>query len=501
MALKMEADTGIPVASVTTKTVADPAVATAAQYPAGSSASKSAYLNPTATPPAVGSAPTNANGTYASKSALMEQRLDPTVAAGAVAPGVTSAYPAGMAVATQGVTTVETTNHDPDGVQTTKAQAGDFDGRRELVEQQMATDADIMKDSQTSPTQAQTTPTGGGTSTRKTGSGTSSGGTSTGGTTGGTGTDSGAGATGGWQTYFDKAVNTEFNYNPAEDNEYRLAASQVEQKVTDMMVGRGGLYSSVAQSALTSRLMELQVAYQKQAYEKFKEERDFNLKLASFVADREDTEWEKSFKMAQFKADQDQRKFDNGIKSAQLRISQANAAYNRQIAAAKAKQAEAQNQYLMMKGDYEQNIKQYESLVAKWQQDGTADYEIASYFHVPLGTDVATRPDRIDDALRALETQGQSVINYAQSTNDGKLYLDALEDLYKESSDPATISKAYEQNYASAYNSAINAVQSGASWTEVYNDAYGSSTQLLDELGQDNYARFMRELAAKAEKE
>jgi len=134
------------------------------------------------------------------------------------------------------------------------------------------------------------------------GAGTGTGG-SGGGTTGGTTTTKtstgttieGEPATDTWQNYYKKATETQFQYNPAEDQEYLRAASVLEQQVTDMMVGRGGLYSSVAHAALQSRLMSLQVDYQKMAYEKFTEERDYNMKIASFLADREDKEWQKNF--------------------------------------------------------------------------------------------------------------------------------------------------------------------------------------------------------------
>lgn len=331
---------------------------------------------------------------------------------------------------------------------------------------------------------------------------TSTGGGGTGVVSGGTATAPTAQATQPWKEYMDKAINTTFSYDPSTDNEYKLASAQVEQQVTDMMVGRGGLYSSVAQSALTNKLMELQVAYQKQAYDKFLTERDYNMKIASFMADRSDTEFEQNLSLEKFKADMEQQKFQNSITSANLRIAQANAAYNRQVAQAKQQQASAQTALNMQTTEYMASSKEFEYMQNKWREEGAADYEIASYFNVPIGADVSSQfGNRITQALYNLDSKAATLAQQAKSIGDADTYLQALTGFQTETvADPKTIQANYNTNYSSVYNSAVNSYNAGKTWLEIYNSAIGNSA-LLDDLGTDNYNKLMSVLATNVSKE
>lgn len=297
--------------------------------------------------------------------------------------------------------------------------------------------------------------------------------------------------TGSWQDYFKKATETEFQYNPAEDQEYRMAASMIEQQVTDMMVGRGGLYSSVANSALSSRLMSLQVEYQKMAYERYIEDRNFNMQMASFLADREDTEWEKSFKMAQFQADQEQRKFDNQIKTAQLRISQANAAASRAAAQAKAQQAEAQNQLAMMQAEYQAGYAEFLQKVEKWRKQGGTDYDLASYFNVPLNVDVTSQyGNRIEQGIWNWNQKAQEIANYAKSIGDAEAYLNALTGFQAQSVqsvDPV----------ANVYAQVQDAVNSGVSYKEIISAIEEDNLAYKQAMGMTEYVKLMNSLKAK----
>jgi hypothetical protein len=325
-----------------------------------------------------------------------------------------------------------------------------------------------------------------------TGGGAGIGGTGGTGTTGGTTTTKpstgttieGEPATDTWQNYYKKATETQFQYNPAEDQEYLRAASVIEQQVTDMMVGRGGLYSSVAHAALQSRLMSLQVDYQKMAYEKFTEERDYNMKIASFLADREDTEWEKSFKMAQFQADLEQQKFDNSIKTAQLRIQQSNAYASRVAAQAKAETAAKQTELAFMQVDAQARQLQLEQVVAKIQKTGVVDASSASF----LAGDAANNifglsyehpivQSFIKGAYSYFDQELGQIASYAREIGDIESYVNALSGLASSAEPADMVSQVYAQVDAAradghTYKEILSAVKNDA---VAYRKAIGSA--------------------------
>jgi len=415
---------------------------------------------------------------------------------GDMAGGAGRAFPAQPGII-PGSTIPDTTkieDTDPDKTQQTMENAAAIDGSQLGIAGQTAKQKteDARLASQT---------------TQPTGTGSTGGGTGTIGTGGGdmttmpVGKNVAVGEVAPWQEYFDKAVNTEFSYNPAEDNEYRLAASQLEQQVTDMMVGRGGLYSSVAQSALQSRLMSLQVEYQKIAYDKFKEERDFNMQLASFVADREDKEWDKNFKMAQFKAELEQQKFDNNIKSAQLRMQQASANASRQLAQARAKQAEQQTALAFEQADLQKDYYTAVQLIDKWknQNGGVADYEIASFFgNVRPGDSYMQKGVIASTTLNLLENRAQALANEAKANNDIDSYLNIINGFQQESQ-PQTID--YDSNYSSVYTDVLQAHQAGTSYNDILSAVLSESSGYKSSLGTSNYNKLISDLNSKASSE
>lgn len=323
-------------------------------------------------------------------------------------------------------------------------------------------------------------------------------GTKTGTGTTGVGTTPTTSATQPWKDYFDKAVNTTFSYDPAADKEYQLASSQVENQVAQMMVGRGGLYSSVANSALANKLMELQVSYQKQAYDKYVAERDYNMKIASFLADRSDTEFDQNLSLSKFKADLEQQQFQNSITTANLRIAQANAAYNKQVAQAKVNQANAENQLAMKSAEFQASQQEYDAMVYKWRKEGGADYEIAQYFNVPLGADVSSQfGNRIEQALYNLESQAQSLANEAKAIGDAETYLQALTGFQEITTDPAVIKQKYAIAYNSAYNDIINMHVNGESYNDLANYVTSNSTIFIEQMGSDNYTKLLSYLQGK----
>jgi len=365
--------------------------------------------------------------------------------------------------------------------------------------------------------------------------------------------------------YMEKLDSMQFTYNPASDPDYQLAASQMEQQVTNMMVGRGGLYSSVTASALQSGLTTLQSEYRKQAYDMYVQDRNFTFQMAEQLYNRQDAEFQKamtlysaqagseetawnqnmqmsefefnqkkeafdqSYQLAQFAFNQKQSEFEQQLATAkfnadrqdqaaslalqkqQMAISQANASYNRQIAQAKQTQAAAANTLAIMQGEYYELSSEYEKMLNKWESDGYADAEVSAFFggnlqYIPY--DSAITQNYINQANTALAKKQAQILAYAKQTNDGELYLDTLESFQKQSADPQTIAANYAMDYSSAYNTAINmygATIPGSketyTWKDIYNTYSSNSNILIADMGTDNYSKLMASLASKATSE
>jgi len=341
---------------------------------------------------------------------------------------------------------------------------------------------------------------GGSGSTSTTSTSTSATGT---GTTG-TGTTAQAPA---WKEYFDKANGMEFVYDPATDNAYKLAASQIEQQVTDMMVGRGGLYSSVTQSALTSRLMELQVSYQQQAYEKYVADRAYYMDVAAFVADREDTEFDQALELDKFKADLEQQKFENSITSAELAIQSANAAYSRQVSTAESEQQYTEGQLGIMQVDYDQNVSKYNELIARWKKNNVADYEIASYFGVGLGADYSSSLSKVNAVQSAISAQGTQLVSYAREVQNAAAYLNSIEAVKTGTSSTGTaattsqVATAYNDNYTQVYNKVVSMHSGGSSWDSIKSEVVRKAADFRSTIGTINYNKLISYLDRKMKEE
>lgn len=108
--------------------------------------------------------------------------------------------------------------------------------------------------------------------------------------------------------YLDELTNKKFEYNPATDAGYQQAVAAAENAIIQSMIGRGGIYSSVAQSAVSAKLSGLTIEYEKLAYDKYVAERSFLFDLASFEQNRINTAWEQNFSKQKFSADQANQK-------------------------------------------------------------------------------------------------------------------------------------------------------------------------------------------------
>lgn len=347
--------------------------------------------------------------------------------------------------------------------------------------------------------------------------------------------------------YMDKLNTMTFSYNPQDDPDYKLAASQMEQQVTDMMVGRGGLYSSVTSSALQSRLTELMGTYRKQAYDMFVQDRNFTMQMAqqeydrqdklfqkelqlySAQTDRENTAWNQNMQMSEFEFNQKKEAFDQSYQLAQfafaqkqsefeqqlatakfnadrqdaanalalqrqqLAISQANAAYNRASAQAAKDQAKAQTTLNMMEAEYRVAYSEWQDMKDKWQSDGAANYEVASYFNVPIGAEPTSQfGNRIEQALYNLNLQAQNVANYAKQVGDAQTYLDSMTGFKTDNTSAA---------YSEAYNFALSRRAAGEDWTYIAGQLTGMGNQLLSSMGSENYNKLLTYIDTKIKEE
>jgi hypothetical protein len=171
-------------------------------------------------------------------------------------------------------------------------------------------------------------------------------GTNTGSNAGSTGTDAetNANPVPEQNAYFADVVNSKFEYNPATDQGYMQAAAQAENAIIQSIIGRGGLYSSVAQSAVATKLADLSITYQEAAYKKYTDERSFKMQIAQFEQDRINTAWEQDYKLDQRQIDLEQKKFENQMNLAQFQFTQEKEAFDRSMTIAAAQRA-AQSSY------------------------------------------------------------------------------------------------------------------------------------------------------------
>ena len=105
------------------------------------------------------------------------------------------------------------------------------------------------------------------------------------------------------QAYIDMVQNSTFEYEPGSDPQYFEAASALENTITQAMVARGGLYTSVAQSSISNKLMELQIDFRKQKFDEFLEDRSFNLEMAKYYQSVEEQQYSQQMKLLQYNMD------------------------------------------------------------------------------------------------------------------------------------------------------------------------------------------------------
>lgn len=336
-------------------------------------------------------------------------------------------------------------------------------------------------------------------------------------TSGGGGSSGGGTATGGVPTatdgasdneYFDKLKTMEFDYDVSKDKQYLQAASMLENQVTQMMVGRGGLYSSVTQNALSSKLIELQVAYEKLAYQEFKEERSWNLQMASFIENKNATKFNQDMQIAQFKAQREDAAFSKMMQTKQYNLSAANASFARSQARLASQKESTSNQLAMSMVDYQNMAKQKDAMLADWKRLGRSTPEINAFFglkyNVPIGSPVAvqainTTTSNMKSMLTGIQTQAREVgaVSAYQASLTGFVSQDivpaaTLADVKKDITVGGTSSQL--DNYRYEVSAATSGVNTRSEAQSAITKALNSRDALKAEMGSNYYNLLMDEL-------
>jgi hypothetical protein len=206
--------------------------------------------------------------------------------------------------------------------------------------------------------------------------------------------------------WWQKLEDMTFAYDPATDADYQNSAKVMENQIAQMMVGRGGLYSSVMQSALSTKLIELQLGMRKEKYNEYLNERNFNLSMANTVFQRQDTEWQHSMtekqyahqvandafnqKMSvlQYKANREDAAFSKSMQQQQLSMQRAQVQAQKQANNLAQQQVNAVGTINTKVAQYQTDKSKYNAMVKKWQTNGKATGDVAAYFGVPAYTDI-----------------------------------------------------------------------------------------------------------------
>ena len=285
--------------------------------------------------------------------------------------------------------------------------------------------------------------------------------------------------------YLQELHNMQFQYNPFEDPDYLQTASGIENQVAQAMVGRGGLYSSVAQSAVNSKLISLQNDFRAQKYNEYLQNRTFTMQMAQFTHQMQQQQFENQFQMmrhqfdiqreafgqqmdiAKFNLAQQSEMFDQQFKIAQFEFQQREAAYDRQYraeqmafqreqAAYDRQYKEAQlrlqaenvrlaNEQALFQQQEERmlsnfyigtselvaNKKQMDSLLNKWESQGVATGDVALFFGVTMGTAYNSKDAGTAryQRQREVEMASQMYITAAEEYNYGKISQDFIRDI------------------------------------------------------------------------
>ena len=225
--------------------------------------------------------------------------------------------------------------------------------------------------------------------------------------------------------YLEALPEMKFEYSPFNDPEYLRRASDYEAQVAGMMVGRGGLWSSVGSSALRNGLLVMQQDMTKQKYEQFLQDRNFTFQMAQFIADQNQREFSNRMQEQEFEFAKDKEEFNRYAWQEEMNFNRSKEAFDQKMALASynlqasslrfnqemarqelaaaqeaakydalIKLAEtdlrgAQKVVLTSQVAYEKDEKAYYAMMNKWRTSGTADKYVANYFGVSTGSSIS----------------------------------------------------------------------------------------------------------------
>jgi hypothetical protein len=246
--------------------------------------------------------------------------------------------------------------------------------------------------------------------------------------------------------YLEQLQNMKFEYNPLNDESYLETASMLEQQVTDMMVGRGGLYSSVASSALQRGLLTLQNQMRQSKYQEFQDERAFAFQMVKYYSDIQAQAWQQNFQEKTFefnvqkeKFDQQMaiasfneqvaaRKFSQEMQMANYRLSASNAAFSRQMAQMENEIRQGQTQAVTQSIAWYNEQATFDALVDRWRSRGTADEQVASFFGVQYGEWIGTT-DSIESVVaktNEMQAWHKSITDFATQVGANEVLASSL---------------------------------------------------------------------------
>lgn len=309
--------------------------------------------------------------------------------------------------------------------------------------------------------------------------------------------------------YFDKLKTMNFEYDVSQDKQYLQAASMLENQVVQMMVGRGGLYSSVTQGALSSKLIELQVAYEKLAYQEFKEERSWNLQMASFIENKNATKFNQDMQIAQFKAQREDAAFSKTMQTKQYNLSAANASFARSQTKLAAQKETTSNQLALSMVDYDYAVTKKTELLKRWQQNGRSDPEINAFFGLkynePMGSTASTYA--IYQKTQQLKTMLTGIQSTAREVGAVSAYQASLTGFTEQQIAPTTYSysdikkditlggtSSQLDNYRYEVSASTLGVNTKAEAQSAIAKALTSKQTLIAEMGTNYYNLMMDEL-------
>jgi hypothetical protein len=241
---------------------------------------------------------------------------------------------------------------------------------------------------------------------------------------------------------YEKLKELKFVYDPATDAGYHQAMASAENAIIQAMIGRGGMYSSVAQSAVAAKLMDLTIDYEKMAYDKYIAERDYLMDLASFEEDRINTAWDQNFSEKQFGADERQRAFENemAIKQHEFEVEQEAFDQKMQLAEesasnsrtySSAKQAQADKTVaetgISIESQIEKNadkLTKFEQMRSEWEKSGKASAEVAAFFAdygIQYGDNIVTNMNIIIKRHKQLEAERAQLMERRRALADDDL--------------------------------------------------------------------------------